>query len=142
MEGGYTVAEQTGNSFEHSIGTGPKCRVSSLSSTIFGSCLAQHQVSRSVLTTALASGRFIRSLMMKTSFQGSLSFSQTRGEYDPPVFGSRYARSLPAKNVFGQSVMNLAKRSIETSGAHCCLKVTNVLFGLSYHRYCDNVIQM
>lgn len=36
MEEGYTVAEQTGNSSEYSIGTGPRCRVSSLSSTIFG----------------------------------------------------------------------------------------------------------
>lgn len=53
IEEGCTVAEQTGNSSEHSIGTGPRCRVSSLSSTIFGNRLTQ--VSHSVPTTALGS---------------------------------------------------------------------------------------
>lgn len=41
MEEGYAVAEQTGNSSEHSIGTGPRCRVSSLLSTIFGNRLTK-----------------------------------------------------------------------------------------------------
>lgn len=141
MEEGYTVAEQTGNSSKHSIGTDPRCRVSSLSSTIFGNHFAPYQVSRSILATALSvysipndENKFPRVFL-------SLFLSK---EYDPPVLDSRYAQLLLAKNVFSRFVMNLAKRSIKKlwcSLIRALLSQNDILVGVSCHRY-DNVIQM
>lgn len=60
--------EQTGNSFEHS-GDRNRCRVSSLSSTIFGSIHTKRRLEYGTLST----GPLIRSLMMETSFREFLS---------------------------------------------------------------------
>lgn len=67
---------------------GTWCRVSSLSSTIFGSVYAKRP--------DYGPGQY-RPLIPNDENEFP-RVSLERGEYDPPVFDSRYAQSLPAKN--------------------------------------------
>lgn len=75
-----------------------------------------HQASRSVLSTALGS---TDGPLIPNDENEFPRVSLECREYDPPVFGSRYAQSLPAKNSprsirKSYKKMDLTKRYMET----------------------------
>jgi len=93
---------------------GTWCRVSSLSSTIFGSVYTKHLV----LSTALGS---TDGPLIPNDENEFPRVSLECREYDPPVFGSRYAQSLSAKNSprsirKSYKKMDLTKRYMGTWG--------------------------